>query len=170
MPWLKIVPLWAWVVLVAAIAVGAQQIRIASLQTEVSAVSLELSGYRYEVSEQRRLAEAQARAEEQRMQKVADDAGKAARTQIESAKADAADANSVALRMLKQADKLARFAGDPSCQPGAANDRATTTAAALVLTDVLGRVDGVAGELAAAYDHARIAGLACESITARTKP
>jgi hypothetical protein len=36
MPWLKIVPLWVWIALVGAIAVGAQQLRIASLQADMA--------------------------------------------------------------------------------------------------------------------------------------
>ena len=114
--------------------------------------------------EQQRDADQSARREEQRRQKVADDASQDAKNQIESAKADAADANAVAVRMLKQADRLARFAGDSSCAASASSNGTATAGPAMVLADVLGRVDGVAGELAAAYDAARIAGLACERV------
>ena len=39
----------------------------------------------------------------------------------------------------------------------------TTTRAALVLSDLLARTDARAGELAKAYDQARIAGQLCEA-------
>ncbi|WP_205298029.1 DUF2514 family protein [Pantoea sp. Cy-639] len=45
------------------------------------------------------------------------------------------------------------------------------TRAAMVLSDLLSRADARAGELASAYDRARIAGLACEaSYNALVKP
>lgn len=48
--------------------------------------------------------------------------------------------------------------GDPAAAGGGAPARSS----ALVLADVLGRADAAAGELAAAADHARAAGAACE--------
>jgi len=45
---------------------------------------------------------------------------------------------------------------------GSAHQRASATRAALVLSQLLERADARAGDLAKAYDRARIAGQACE--------
>ncbi|WP_149032147.1 DUF2514 family protein, partial [Pseudomonas syringae group genomosp. 3] len=46
---------------------------------------------------------------------------------------------------------------------GATERGKAATRAAMVLSDLLGRADARAGELAKAYDGARIAGKACEA-------
>ncbi|KPY93317.1 Uncharacterized protein ALO36_04280, partial [Pseudomonas syringae pv. tomato] len=45
---------------------------------------------------------------------------------------------------------------------GASERGKAATRAAMVLSDLLGRADSRAGELAKAYDQSRVAGLACE--------
>jgi hypothetical protein len=59
-------------------------------------------------------------------------------------------------------DKLADTAGSCPRDTGAAERGETATRAAMVLSDLLKRADARAGELAKAYDGARIAGQACE--------
>lgn len=116
-------------------------------------------------AESRAEAERTARAEEQRRQKAANEMGEHARQQLETAALDAADADRAGQRLHDQARQLAAM---PNHCPGdtAATERSqATTRAALVLSDLLERADQRAGELAEAYDRARVAGAACESIS-----
>ncbi|NVL35594.1 DUF2514 family protein, partial [Pseudomonas syringae pv. actinidiae] len=74
---------------------------------------------------------------------------------------DAAVADAAGDRLRVEAGKLA---GATSCAPsntGAAERGKAATRAAMVLSDLLGRADARARELAKAYDQSRIAGLAC---------
>jgi hypothetical protein len=104
-------------------------------------------------------AEFEARKTEYRRQydieRVQTDASK----QIEQARADARAADASADSLRKQA---ARLAGRACQNTGVTGSSHTTNSTAVVLADVLARIDARAGELAAAYDRARIAGLACE--------
>lgn len=100
-----------------------------------------------------------ARAEEQRRQANVNKEASNAREQNKAATLDAGAADAVGDRLHVDADKFAATAcGDP----GAAQRGASATRAAMVLSDLLQRADKRAGELAVAYDRARIAGLACE--------
>lgn len=58
--------------------------------------------------------------------------------------------------------EASQFAATACGDPGIAQRGASATRAAMVLSDLLQRADKRAGELAVAYDRARIAGLACE--------
>lgn len=104
----------------------------------------------------------EAREEEQRRQssidKVRDDAEK----QIAQAESDALAARDAADGVLEQAKRLAARAGKCPSNPSATKPGAPATEPVVVLADVLGRADARAGELAAAYDRSRAAGLACE--------
>lgn len=107
-------------------------------------------------------AELKAREEEQRRQasidKVRDDAEK----QIALAERDALAASDAAAGVLEQAKRLAARAGKCPSNPSTTKSGATAAEPSVVLADVLGRADARAGELAAAYDRSRAAGLACE--------
>ncbi|WP_166359272.1 DUF2514 domain-containing protein [Pseudomonas akapageensis] len=107
-------------------------------------------------------AETSARAEEQRRQTAINRAGSNAREQNQVAAIDAIDADAAGQRLHIAAAKLA--AGDSRCASytGAAERGQTATRSAMVLSDLLKRADARAGELAKAYDAARVAGLACE--------
>ncbi|MBJ2209675.1 MULTISPECIES: DUF2514 family protein [Pseudomonas] len=101
-----------------------------------------------------------ARAEEQRRQSAVNKVGSDAREEINAANIDAGNAGAAGERLYLEASKLAATAcGDP----GVAERGASAARAAMVLSDLLQRTDKRAGELAIAYDHARIAGLACET-------
>lgn len=107
-------------------------------------------------------AQAQARSEEQRRQAAVEGIRTDAHDQIEQAKADAAAATARANSLQQQA---ARVASRPSCPTGNSSPAVgspPTNAPALLLADVLSRIDARAGELAAAADRARIAGETCE--------
>ncbi|EPM51774.1 hypothetical protein A256_15403, partial [Pseudomonas syringae pv. actinidiae ICMP 19103] len=102
------------------------------------------------------------RTEEQRRQKAANQVANDARQEQTAALTDAAVADAAGDRLRVEAGRLAATA---SCVPGdtGATERGkAATRAAMVLSDLLGRADARAGELAKAYDESRIAGLACE--------
>ena len=102
------------------------------------------------------------RTEEQRRQKAANQVANDARQEQTAALTDAAVADAAGDRLRVEAGKLA---ATTSCAPGdtgAAERGKAATRAAMVLSDLLGRADARAGELAKAYDQSRIAGLACE--------
>jgi hypothetical protein len=100
-----------------------------------------------------------AREEEQRRQAAVNKEASDAREQNRAAAVDASVADAAGDRMHADANKLAATAcGDT----GATQRGASATRAAMVLSDLLQRADKRAGELAAAYDRAKIAGLACE--------
>jgi len=82
-----------------------------------------------------------------------------AREQTKAAAVDAGTADAAGDRLHVEAGKFAAAAcGDT----GAAQRGASATRAAMVLSELFQRADKRAGELAVAYDRARIAGLACE--------
>ncbi|NMY23629.1 DUF2514 family protein [Pseudomonas sp. WS 5410] len=100
-----------------------------------------------------------ARQEEQRRQSAVNKEASDAREQNKTAAVDAGTADAAGERLHVEADKFAATAcGDP----GAAKRGASATRAAMVLSELLQRADKRAGDLAAAYDRARIAGQACE--------
>lgn len=111
------------------------------------------------------------RTEEQRRQKAANQVANDARQEQTAALTDAAIADGSGDRLRVEAGKLAATA---SCAPGdtgAAERSKAASRAAMVLSDLLGRADARAGELAKAYDQSRIAGLACERfVDALPKP
>lgn len=108
-------------------------------------------------------AERAARVEEQRQQtainQVAQDAGK--HNQVAATDATAADV--AGQRLHDTAKQLATRASSACSDSDAAQRGQAAARAAMVLSDLFRRADQRAGELAAAYDRARIAGLACES-------
>lgn len=100
-----------------------------------------------------------ARASEQRRQSAVNKEASDAREQNKAATADAGTADAVGDRLHFEASK---FAAAACSDPRTAQRGASATRAAMVLSDLLQRADKRAGELAVAYDRARIAGLTCE--------
>lgn len=100
-----------------------------------------------------------ARIEEQRRQSVVNKEASDAREQNKAAAVDAGAADAAGDRLHVEAGK---FAADACGDSGASQRGASATRAAMVLSELLQRADKRAGELAAAYDRARIAGLTCE--------
>nr|WP_090362112.1 DUF2514 family protein [Pseudomonas coleopterorum] len=105
-----------------------------------------------------------ARAEEQRLQREANQVGINAREKNAAADADGVSLDAAGDRLHVEAGKLAASVGTCSSGTGAADRGASATRAALVLSQLLDRADARAGELAKAYDRARIAGQACERV------
>lgn len=108
------------------------------------------------------LEQEQARTEEQRRQAAVNEVSKDARKDQVAAIADAVHADAAGDRLHVAANDLATRASCPASDPGAADRSQAARRAAMVLSDLLARADKRAGELAKAYDGARIAGLACE--------
>lgn len=117
------------------------------------------------------LGERGARAEEQRRAVAQEEARVHAQEQRTTADADAAGADASGQRLRHEARKLAAAVSCSPTDTAAVERGKAATRAAMVLSDLLARADARAGELAAAYDQARIAGLACEaSYNGLTKP
>ncbi|WP_438282804.1 DUF2514 domain-containing protein [Pseudomonas alabamensis] len=112
-----------------------------------------------------RLAEAlgqrDAREEEQRRAQAQEEARVHAHEQHQVADAGAAGADAAGQRLQHDAAQLAATVSCPGADPAAVARGQAATRAAMVLSDLLARADARAGELAKAYDRARIAGLQC---------
>ena len=80
-----------------------------------------------------------------------------AQAQLDRAQSDRRRADAAA-RSLRDAASIAAA----SCDSQTAAPSQAASAPGMVLADVLGRADAVAGELAAAFDASRAAGIACE--------
>jgi hypothetical protein len=111
-----------------------------------------------------------ARDEEQRRQTLANQVARYARDQKAAADTDAVGADAAGGRLHVEAAKLAAGAGKCTGDTGATQRSQAATRAAMVLSDLFQRADARAGELAKAYDAARIAGVACASIYDGLKP
>ncbi|AMA46230.1 DUF2514 domain-containing protein [Pseudomonas alabamensis] len=112
-----------------------------------------------------RLAEAlgqrDAREEEQRRAQAQEEARAHAHEQHQVADAGAAGADAAGQRLQHDAAQLAATVSCPGPDPAAVARGQAATRAAMVLSDLLARADVRAGELAKAYDRARIAGEQC---------
>ncbi|MDB5995282.1 MAG: hypothetical protein JWP42_2418 [Pseudomonas sp.] len=102
------------------------------------------------------------RTEEQRRQTAVNQVMSDARKQQVAASNDGAGADAIGERVREQAGRLASNASCTAGDTGVAERGKAASRAAMVLSDLFQRVDKRAGELAKAYDSARIAGLACE--------
>ncbi|WP_111533090.1 DUF2514 domain-containing protein [Pseudomonas sp. 2848] len=117
------------------------------------------------------LGERGAREEEQRRTAAHEEVRAHAQEQKTIAEGAAAGADAAGQRLHDEAGKLAATVGCPGADPAVAARGEAARRAAMVLSDLLARADARAGELAAAFDRARIAGLACEkSYNALVKP
>ncbi len=160
--WLKLVPAWCWWVLALSAVAGGQQLRVLAAQSDAAGARSELSGYRLVVSERDRRADAAARTEERRRQGAVEKVDEDAKGKLDAALADAAGAQSAADRLQLEVDRL-RAGRSATCGAIAAQQRQAGASAIGVLADLFESADRRAGELAAALDRSRVAGLACES-------
>lgn len=162
----RLIPILFGIALMLAIGVCGWWLHRSGYQSGADAKELEWSAKWDKQAEQLAKAKAkatmEAREEEQRRQasidKVRDDAEK----QIARAESDALAARAAADGVLEQAKRLAARAGKCPSNPAATQSGSPAAEPSVVLADVLGRADARAGELAAAYDRSRAAGLACE--------
>lgn len=109
------------------------------------------------------IGERGARQEEQRRAIAHEEVRAHAQHERKIADAGAAGADAAGQRLLSEAAQLAATVSCPGPDTAAIARGQAATRAAMVLSDLLTRADARAGELARAYDRARIAGLACEA-------
>jgi hypothetical protein len=109
------------------------------------------------------IGERGAREEEQRRAQVQEEARAHAHEERTIADAGAADADAAGRRLRSDAIQLAAALSCTGKDTAAVARGETATRAAMVLSDLLTRADARAGELAKAYDQARIAGELCEA-------
>ncbi|UMY59792.1 DUF2514 family protein [Pseudomonas sp. LS.1a] len=168
MSWLGAVPAWCWWLIALVLVAGGQQYRVVVAQVGTAEARTELADYRLVVAENNRRVAAQARAEEKRRQKVADEEGESARKKLELAKSRAADAESAADGLRGEIARL-RDGHRATCHAIAAQQRQAGTSAVVVLGGLLEEADRMAGDLATALERSRIAGVACEGVVDRMK-
>lgn len=109
------------------------------------------------------LGERGARQEEQRRAEAQEEVRAHAQKEQQVADIGAAGADAVGQRLRDDAAKLAASVSCPATDKAAIARGQAATRAAMVLSDLLARADARTGELAKAYDRARIAGMACEA-------
>ncbi|WP_332873599.1 DUF2514 family protein [Pseudomonas viridiflava] len=90
--------------------------------------------------------------------------GSDARNQIKTATDSEVTADAAGERVRSEAGKLAARASCSPGDPGVTERGAAATRAVMVLSDLFQRADKREGELAKAYDSARIAGQVCEQL------
>ncbi|ERT18911.2 hypothetical protein O162_09105 [Pseudomonas putida SJ3] len=109
------------------------------------------------------IGERSARQEEHRRADAQQEARVNAHEERTIADAGAADADAAGQRLRSESTQFAAAVRCAGTDTAAVARGETATRAAMVLSDLLTRADARAGELAKAYDRARIAGLACEA-------
>ncbi len=107
------------------------------------------------------IGERDARQEEQRRATAQEEARAHAQEERTIADAGAAGADAAGQRLRDQSTKLAAAVSCPGTDTAAIARGQAATRAAMVLSELRDRADARAGELAKAYDRARIAGEAC---------
>jgi hypothetical protein len=108
------------------------------------------------------IGERGARQEEQRRAQAHEEARAHAQEERTIADGGAAGADAAGQRLRDEAGKLAATVSCPGTDTAAIARGQAATRAAMVLSDLFARADARAGELAKAYDQARIAGQLCE--------
>lgn len=108
------------------------------------------------------LGERSAREEEQRRAQAQEEVRAHAQEERTIADAGSAGADAAGQRLRDEAGKLAATVRCPATDTAAIARGQAATRAAMVLSDLLTRADARAGELAKAYDRARIAGKQCQ--------
>ena len=158
-PKINPLPVLVTVALAGALAFGAYRIGVDTTNDEWR---LKWSEQAQQLADAERAYSELARSEELRRQAAINEVSQNAQTEIDRARADAAAAHAAADSLRDQAQRLAAAAGKTCSNPRPAAAGKAAGSPGLVLADVLGRADDAAGELAAALDRSRIAGLACE--------
>jgi len=108
------------------------------------------------------IGERGARQEEQRRAAAQEEARAHAQKERAIADTGAAGADAAGQRLRDESAKFAATVSCPGTDSAAIARGQAATRAAMVLSDLLSRADQRAGELAKAYDRARIAGQQCE--------
>lgn len=159
--WLKLVPSWVWWALALVAVAGVQQLRVAGAQVQAAGSVSALSDYKTEVSERDRKATLAALQETKRRMAAIDEVQKDAEQQLETARADAANAGGALERLklrLEAAELRSRDAGNTIT----AQLSQAAEADSRVHTELLGRLGALAQLYAGVADESRVRGLACE--------
>lgn len=167
--WLKLVPSWAWWGLALVVAVLLQELRVQVAQQQAASAAAGLADYSQQVAERDRRAEAAARMEERRRQTEVDRITGEANDQAEQARADAAVADQRADSLQQQVARLLA-SRSATCSAVAAQGGPPARDAAVLLADVLSRMEQAGRELAAEADRRGIAGRACEQFVDALRP
>lgn len=114
------------------------------------------------LAEDRVKDEQEQRAREQYWQQQLNEVQQNAEQKIIDLEADLVIANSTADGVRDHARRMAERASKACSGSGTGAGGTSTESTSVVLAELFTRADEVAGELAEAYDRARIAGLACE--------
>ncbi|MDV5099568.1 DUF2514 domain-containing protein [Pseudomonas sp. LSJ-87] len=109
------------------------------------------------------IGERDARQEEQRRAMAQEEARAHAQKERTTADSGAAGADDAGQRLRDEGAKFATTVSCPGTDTAAIARGQAATRAAMVLSELRDRADARAGELAKAYDRARIAGQLCES-------
>ena len=158
---LKLVPGWAWWGAALLAAVLVQELRVQVAQQQSGSARAELADYRLQIAERDRRAEAAAREEERRRQTEVDRITGEANDQAEQARADAALADQRADSLQQQVARLLASRG-ATCSAIAAQGGPPARDAAVLLADVLSRVEQAGRELAKEADRRGGPGRTCE--------
>ena len=169
MAWLKLVPSWVWLVLALVVAVLLQELRVQVAQQMAASAGAELADYRLQVAERDRRAEAAAREEERRRQTEVDRITGEANDQAEQARADAAVADQRADSLQQQVARLLASRG-ATCSAIAAQGGTPAKDAAVLLADVLSRMEQAGRELAKEADRRGGPGRTCEQFVDALNP
>ncbi len=161
MAWLKLVPSWAWWAAALLAVVLVQELRVQVSQQQAASAGAELADYRLQVAERDRRAEAEAREEERRRQTEVDRITGEANDQAEQARADAAVADQRADSLQQQVARLLASRG-ATCRAIAAQGSPPARDAAVLLADVLSRMEQAGRELAKEADRRGGPGRTCE--------
>lgn len=144
------------------ITAGVQTLRTANAQRNLALEQKASADNRANAEESARLAGENYRREDQRIRDEQQENANVQARETAQAKADAVAAADVAGKLRARINAITAAAraaaGDPQAQSGGE----AIAAPVVVLSDVLGRLDDTAGELAAAIDAARSRGLRCE--------
>lgn len=140
-----------------------QTLRLADARAELAQARQDQADYAAAAAQATADAVQAARDEEQRRAAAIQEIADAASNALAVARADAVRARAAADRLRRAAETYAAaHCGAAPEDPAVAPGSAPATGPGLVLADVLGRADDTAGDLAAAFDAARAAGLACQ--------
>lgn len=151
---LRTIPIWAYILAFALVAIGVQQMRILSAHNA-------FADYRLEIAERDKRADAAARTEEQRRQSIADKEAKKAYEQQSIAEIAAATARADADSLRKQVDRLLASRKATANAIAAAGSKAAQSATR-VLAELLNESVKRNQILAEEATRSRIEGQTCE--------
>jgi len=153
---LKLIPLWVWVLLAAALSIGYVALRLDSVKNDRAAIAVERDAAAARVTSLTNTLRLQRELTED-INRVSDDAK--AKTEHVTAAVAIADGRARSLQQ-QIADLIAKR---QSCASEVASGSKARADLTVLLAELRRSADETAGRLAEALDRSRIAGLACEA-------